>query len=188
MNLQVSYEARNFLISWVTVSFSRMTLLHGVSKFISEWVSEWVSYLRSSTWALRLDLYWICLIARALYFSLSADNCPFRFSHSDWNGKRHSNHNLVLSELYQNRITITLAQRNFTIYWMLSKHESTSLGKEHKCSLTVEMLNWSTTSYNFGLHCMSHKCTIHRLMFLPLLSCKGKHGTLYSYYAYCMLM
>jgi hypothetical protein len=30
MNLQVLYKAEDFLIQWVTISFSRMTLLHGV--------------------------------------------------------------------------------------------------------------------------------------------------------------
>jgi len=33
MNLQVPYEAGNFLAGWANTSFSRKTLLHEVSKF-----------------------------------------------------------------------------------------------------------------------------------------------------------
>ena len=36
MNLRVSYNARNFLTSRKSVSFSRRTLLHGVRKYVSE--------------------------------------------------------------------------------------------------------------------------------------------------------
>jgi len=32
MNLRVPYSARNFLLSWKLVSFSRRILLHGVRK------------------------------------------------------------------------------------------------------------------------------------------------------------
>jgi hypothetical protein len=34
MNLQVPYNAGNFLTSWKLVSFSRRTLLHGVRKYV----------------------------------------------------------------------------------------------------------------------------------------------------------
>jgi hypothetical protein len=35
MNLWVQFKARNFLSSWLTVSFSRRTLLHRVSQLVS---------------------------------------------------------------------------------------------------------------------------------------------------------
>jgi hypothetical protein len=39
MNLQVPRNAGNFLNSWKPVSFSRWTLIHGVSKYVSKYLS-----------------------------------------------------------------------------------------------------------------------------------------------------
>jgi len=41
MNLRVPYNAGNFLTSCKPVSFSRNTLLHGVSKQVSKYVSKY---------------------------------------------------------------------------------------------------------------------------------------------------
>jgi hypothetical protein len=50
MNLRVPQKAGNFLTSWQTVSLSRRTLLHGVSKYMIIWtaVVYWFAYYISS--------------------------------------------------------------------------------------------------------------------------------------------
>jgi hypothetical protein len=40
MNLRIPYKAGNFLTSWVTISFTRRTLLHGVSYIECELVTS----------------------------------------------------------------------------------------------------------------------------------------------------
>jgi hypothetical protein len=43
MILRVPWNAGNFLTSWEPLSFSRRTLLHGVSKYIVPSISYWVA-------------------------------------------------------------------------------------------------------------------------------------------------
>ena len=62
MNLQVPWNAENFLTSWKPVSFSRRTLLHGVSIIIILWYiylrNKFVHFAGLVSWIWMWPLYW----------------------------------------------------------------------------------------------------------------------------------